>query len=156
MTGKLYRSQRDKKLFGLCGGLSEMLGVDSTLLRLVVVVTIFFTGGLMIPIYFIAALMIPKEPTFTAPPMSGWNGYGGMGHGAPMSHGAAGYPHGAGYNNGMNNQAYNPSRNHGSQAAPVSEATHLDDMMQDIEKKAMWKEIQDLKTKLSNYEKGEV
>ncbi|MDF2668565.1 MAG: hypothetical protein K0R67_871 [Paenibacillus sp.] len=155
MTGKLYRSRSDKKLFGLCGGLSDTLGVDSTLLRLIVVVTIFFTGGVMIPIYFIAALMIPKEPAYNAPPISGWNVYGGMGAGAPMSHDMAGYPQGAPYHNGMKSSSCSTSRNRVPQAS-APEASHLDEMMQDIEKKAMWKEIQDLKTKLSNYEKGEV
>ncbi|WP_258235234.1 PspC domain-containing protein, partial [Paenibacillus agaridevorans] len=48
---KLYRSTRDKKLLGLCGGLSEMLNVDATLLRILLVVVTIFTSGTVIFIY---------------------------------------------------------------------------------------------------------
>ena len=145
---KLYRSQRDKKIFGLCGGLAEMINVDSTLIRLVVVITAFFSGGAVIPIYFLAALVIPKEPTFGDP----YGSIGGHGYG----HGPNGMGYGAGY--GMNcghhggPSAYGPSvSNHtaGSAGKP------LDDMMKDIEKKALWNEIQELKAKLAKYEKGD-
>lgn len=36
------------------------------------------------------------------------------------------------------------------------EASNLDSMMEDIEKKAMKKELEELRNKLSKYEKGEV
>ncbi|UUZ83516.1 PspC domain-containing protein [Paenibacillus sp. P26] len=62
---KLYRSRTDRKITGLCGGLADTLNIDATLLRLVVVVTAFFSGGVIIPLYFLAALVIPSEP---------WNG----------------------------------------------------------------------------------
>ena len=141
---KLYRSQRDKKIFGLCGGLAEMINVDSTLIRLVVVITAFFSGGAVIPIYFLAALVIPKEPTFGDP----YGSIGGYGYG----HG----PNGMGYGAGHYGMHY------GSHGGPsVSNHTAglagkpLDDMMKDIEKKALWNEIQELKAKLAKYEKGE-
>lgn len=154
MSKKLYRSQRDRKVLGLCGGLSDMLGVDATLLRLVVVVTTFFTGGALIAIYFIAALIIPKEPTFNSPMMSGWNEYGTAG--APMSAGMSGYGQGTMFGSNTMKSTY-PANNMSSfSKVPPAEQSRLDDVMQDIEKKAMWKEIQELKTKLSNYEKGEV
>ncbi|WP_127585353.1 PspC domain-containing protein [Paenibacillus koleovorans] len=148
---KLYRSQRDKKLFGLCGGLADMLGVDATLLRVIVIVTTFFTGGAMIAVYFIAALVIPKEPTFGSPLMSGpWNGYSAAHqphmHAQPHAH--------------MPHQPYATAQSMPPAAAypqtATTEKARLDEVMSDIEKKAMWKEIQELKTKLSNYEKGEV
>ncbi len=40
---KLYRSRRDKMVTGLCGGLSDLIGMDSTLLRILFIVTVFFT-----------------------------------------------------------------------------------------------------------------
>ncbi|PYI50885.1 PspC domain-containing protein [Paenibacillus flagellatus] len=147
---KLYRSQRDKKLFGICGGLAELLNVDSTLLRLVIVVTTFFTGGALIPIYLIAALVIPKEPTFDNPLMSGagWTHYG---HGA----GHTGYtatPGGYGFNGAA---GYAAAPKAAPAAVPQTES-NIDHMMKDIESKAMWNEIQDLKAKLAKYEKGDV
>lgn len=59
---RLYRSTRDKVLTGLTGGLAEAIGIDSTLLRIVLLISIPFTGGAVIPVYFIAALIFPKEP----------------------------------------------------------------------------------------------
>lgn len=41
---KLYRSRRDKMVTGLCGGLSDLIGMDSTLLRILFIVTVFFTA----------------------------------------------------------------------------------------------------------------
>lgn len=143
---KLYRSQRDKKLFGVCGGLAEMLNVDSTLLRIVLVVTACFSWGALIPLYFIAALVIPKEPTFDAPLTGTWNGYGTA---APRHGGKDSYspPYG-GYGQTTYAGAANP---HGADTG-----AGLDHMMKDIESKAMWNEIQELKAKLAKYEKGDV
>lgn len=61
---KLYLSQTDKKVSGVLGGLGEYLEVDSTLLRLLFVFLVIFSGvipGLIF--YFIAALIIPKKPS---------------------------------------------------------------------------------------------
>jgi phage shock protein PspC (stress-responsive transcriptional regulator) len=117
---KLYRSRRDKKLFGLCGGLAESFHVDATVLRVIVIFTAFFSAGTVIFLYLLACLVIPKEPSF---------GYD--------------FPNAAG--------GYAPHEPFGRRKAD----SHLDEMMQDIEKKAMWKEIEELKAKLAKYEKGE-
>lgn len=75
---RLYRSTRDKVMTGLAGGLSETLGIDSTLFRILLLVSIPFTGGAVIPVYFIAAMVIPKEPTH-------YNPFGpGLGHRVPI------------------------------------------------------------------------
>ena len=63
MKKKLYLSDTDKKIAGVCGGIAEYFEVDSTLIRLVwVLITIFtafFTGTIA---YIIAALVIPHRP----------------------------------------------------------------------------------------------
>lgn len=57
---KLYKSQRDKKICGVCGGLAEYLGIDATIVRLIWAALIVFYGtGLFL--YIIAALIIPNE-----------------------------------------------------------------------------------------------
>lgn len=153
---KLYRSRRDSKLTGLCGGLAEQLNVDSTLLRLVVVVTTFFSGGTVIPIYIIASIVVPKEPVANIPPM--YPPYGGAAHGMNPNH--------YGMNGGAAPQggAYRPQPHyyHGTgpvQPGPVPGAkpaeSSIDEMMKDVEKKAMWKEIEELRAKVAKYEKGE-
>ena len=61
MEKKLYRSRTDKKVCGVCGGLAKYLGIDTTILRLILVLCILFAGvGLLA--YLIAALVIPVEP----------------------------------------------------------------------------------------------
>ena len=58
---KLYRSSRNKMVTGLCGGLSEVFGIDATILRILVFISIPFSGGTTLFIYLVAALVIPKE-----------------------------------------------------------------------------------------------
>lgn len=41
---KLTRSSTDKMLGGVCGGLARYFGVDTTLVRLVLVLTVLFAG----------------------------------------------------------------------------------------------------------------
>lgn len=62
---KLYRSKTDKKFCGLCGGLATYLGVDSTILRVLVVIISVCTAiiGALI-IYFVAAMIVPEEPDY--------------------------------------------------------------------------------------------
>jgi len=60
---KLYRSEKDKTIGGIIGGLGEYFETDSTLLRVITLFTIFITGfipGLIA--YLIALLIVPKRP----------------------------------------------------------------------------------------------
>lgn len=58
---KLYRSRKDRKLFGVCGGIAEYFGIDSTLVRLALVVLVVI-GGSGVLAYLIAALIMQDEP----------------------------------------------------------------------------------------------
>ncbi|AKG33804.1 PspC domain-containing protein [Paenibacillus durus] len=60
---KLYRSERDKKISGLCGGLAEWLGINSTLIRLVAVIVALGSVGTFILFYLIASLIVPSDRT---------------------------------------------------------------------------------------------
>ncbi len=62
---KLYRSNRDKKLCGVCGGLAEYLGIDSTIVRLIVIIFGFCTLGTALVAYLIAALVMPQDNGYT-------------------------------------------------------------------------------------------
>lgn len=58
---KLYRSNTNRKLCGVCGGLAEHFDIDPTIIRLIFVfLTLFGGGGLLI--YLICALVIPSNP----------------------------------------------------------------------------------------------
>ena len=61
MEKKLYKSATDKNLCGVCGGLAEYLNVDSTVVRLILVLAVLFAGcGILA--YIIAALIMPEKP----------------------------------------------------------------------------------------------
>lgn len=61
MNQKLYRSRKDRKLCGVCGGLGEFFGLDATIIRLLVVIASFSSLGTGVILYFIAAFIIPEE-----------------------------------------------------------------------------------------------
>ncbi len=62
MKKRLCKSTTDKKIFGVCGGLAQFLGVDPTIIRLIWAVLIFCAGtGLLA--YIIAALVLPNDYT---------------------------------------------------------------------------------------------
>ena len=56
---KLYKSEDNKVLCGVCGGLGEFLGIDPTIVRLIWVVLALAAGsGLLI--YILAAIIMPR------------------------------------------------------------------------------------------------
>lgn len=60
MTPRLYRSNDERKLLGVCGGIAQRLDLDPTLVRIGFVLLFFFGPGLLV--YLIAALVIPRAP----------------------------------------------------------------------------------------------
>lgn len=59
---KLYRSNTDKMLAGVCGGLGQYLGIDSTVVRLIFALLVFLGVGSGIILYIILAMIMPLEP----------------------------------------------------------------------------------------------
>ncbi len=51
---QLRRSQTDRKLSGVCGGVAEYLNVDSTVVRIVAVVGTILSGGWLALAYLVA------------------------------------------------------------------------------------------------------
>ncbi|MDO3410961.1 PspC domain-containing protein [Saccharibacillus sp. CPCC 101409] len=163
---RLYRSTRDRMLTGLCGGIAYEFGISPTLLRVLFLVAIPLTSGAMLPIYFIASLVIPRE---SAPPYSPYDR-------DPYARD----PYRDGYaGRDPREEQFRGPRDHRDHRAPRpldadreferSFAPHrpapradlkkrdvpdsgLDAMMEDIEKKALKKEVEELKQKLAQYE----
>ncbi len=181
---KLYRSTRDRKLTGLCGGLSEYLNVDATLLRILLIVVTVFSSGMIIVVYIIASLVIPKEPSpygpfgpNSFPPGSGGFGPGpGFGPGGPPPGAGPRYgpPPGSGPRYGpgptpppggfdpfrgpQQNQYQEPPRpnwNEPKFQEDQAQNKQFDSMMDDLEKKALKREIDELKAKLDELKKGD-
>lgn len=57
----LRRSRTDRSIAGVCGGLGQFFSVDSTLIRLLMLMLIL-CGGLSIWAYVILWIVIPEEP----------------------------------------------------------------------------------------------
>lgn len=59
---KLFKSETNKCICGVCGGLAEYADIDPTIIRLAAVLLIFASGlflGLLL--YFIAAIIMPTN-----------------------------------------------------------------------------------------------
>ena len=58
---RLYLSNVDKKICGVCGGVGEYFGIDSTVIRVVwAILGLVYGTGLLA--YIIAALVSPRSP----------------------------------------------------------------------------------------------
>ncbi|HPQ89954.1 PspC domain-containing protein [Candidatus Mcinerneyibacteriota bacterium] len=57
---KIFRSNKNKMIGGVCGGLGEYFSVDPNIIRILCVVSVFF-GGAGILAYIIAWIIIPPE-----------------------------------------------------------------------------------------------
>jgi phage shock protein C len=60
---RLMRSSTDNKIAGICGGLGEYMDADPTIIRLVVVLLVIFTGFFPgIVGYLLAWIIVPLAP----------------------------------------------------------------------------------------------
>jgi len=62
---KLYLSNTDRKIGGVCGGLGEYFGKDPTLFRVAFVLIALLSFGLGIILYLAMWLTVPKKPKET-------------------------------------------------------------------------------------------
>jgi phage shock protein PspC (stress-responsive transcriptional regulator) len=56
------------KLGGVCAGIARYCDVDVTLMRILWVIAIFFSGGLAIPLYVVAWIVMPRDWPYPPPP----------------------------------------------------------------------------------------
>lgn len=61
-TKHLYRSNTDKILAGICGGMADYFEMDPTLVRIIWVLAGFFSLGSALLLYIILSFIIPLEP----------------------------------------------------------------------------------------------
>ena len=66
MENKLYRSRKDRMLFGVCGGLGKFFGIDSTIVRIVFVLLAFTGFGILA--YIVIAIIAPLEESHQKTP----------------------------------------------------------------------------------------
>jgi phage shock protein PspC (stress-responsive transcriptional regulator) len=58
---RLYRSEHDRVIAGVCGGLRDYLGIDANLLRVIFVLLAVFAGGSGLLIYVLLWALVPRE-----------------------------------------------------------------------------------------------
>ena len=61
MEKRLYKSNRNRMLCGVCGGIAEYFGLDPTLVRLGWILLSALAGSGLLG-YIIAAIVIPRDP----------------------------------------------------------------------------------------------
>jgi phage shock protein C len=59
---RFYRSESDKKIMGVFGGLAQSFGVDATILRVIGGVLLFAGFTVTKAVYLIAGILLPKQP----------------------------------------------------------------------------------------------
>ena len=65
-TPRLHRSATDSVLAGVCGGMAETLGIDSSLIRLAFVIATLW-GGVGVLAYIVLAIVLPIDQQAAAP-----------------------------------------------------------------------------------------
>ena len=58
---KLYRSDTDKIIWGVCGGIGEYFQIDSVIIRILFIL-MFLAGGVGLLLYIVLAIVMPKSP----------------------------------------------------------------------------------------------
>ena len=88
MTDRLYRSPTDRVIAGVAGGMAVWLNIDPSLVRLVWVLLVIFSGGIFVLVYIAMMIIVPLPPPGWAPQhpnagyAAGWGATGGSGAGA--------------------------------------------------------------------------
>lgn len=67
MDKRLYRSQSDRMIWGVCGGLARYFDMDPTLVRIIAVLTIL-VSGIGILAYIILTIVVPLETSKSTVP----------------------------------------------------------------------------------------
>lgn len=57
---RLYRSEKDKMIGGVCGGIAKYFGVDPVLIRVIAII-LFFMSGFGFLAYIIMWIIMPLE-----------------------------------------------------------------------------------------------
>lgn len=65
---QLYRSNNNRMVGGVCGGLGEFFGMDPTVFRLLFVFGVLFGWGAMLVVYLVMLVVVPEEPGALPPP----------------------------------------------------------------------------------------
>jgi len=60
MSRRLYKIERGRKIFGVCGGLAEYFNIDVSLVRIAWVLLVL-CGGTGVLLYLVCAIVLPNK-----------------------------------------------------------------------------------------------
>ncbi len=60
---RLYRSGRERILGGVCGGIAEYLNIDPVIIRVVFVIGMVLSFGVLVLGYFLLWILVPRNPS---------------------------------------------------------------------------------------------
>ncbi len=58
---RLYRSNKNRMIAGICGGLGDYFNIDPTIIRLIFVFGAFITGSGLFWAYLIMMIVVPED-----------------------------------------------------------------------------------------------
>ncbi|TQS74806.1 PspC domain-containing protein [Ornithinibacillus gellani] len=58
---RLHRSRENRMIAGVLGGIGEHLNIDPTLVRLIFVIALLSSFGILTFVYILAVIIIPSE-----------------------------------------------------------------------------------------------
>ena len=64
---RLYRSETNRMMAGVCGGLADYFNVDATLIRVIFVVVAVLSGGAGAVVYGVMWLLVPDDSKVPPP-----------------------------------------------------------------------------------------
>jgi Putative stress-responsive transcriptional regulator len=59
---RIYLSETDSKIGGVCGGIGEYFDKDPTIIRLLYILVVLFSFGFGVVAYLVMWLVIPRRP----------------------------------------------------------------------------------------------
>jgi phage shock protein C len=68
-SARLYRSKKERKLLGVCGGIANHVDTDPSIVRLLFVIAGFASFGFVALVYIAMAIVVPEEPVAPASPL---------------------------------------------------------------------------------------
>ena len=62
MAHQLFKNKKDGMIFGVCAGLADWLGVDTSLLRILMVIGFFMSLSVTFWMYLLLEIFLPVKP----------------------------------------------------------------------------------------------
>ena len=59
---RFYKDKRNGKVMGVCAGIADYTGVDVTVIRILMFLALWLSGGSIVPVYIVAGMIAEDRP----------------------------------------------------------------------------------------------